>query len=277
MDAASLTRRELQGYEKFAVSLAEKAGRIMRRHFMSAAQNYAIKDDLTPLSIADTSINAMVVRSVRRYFPGHSVLGEEESHSGSRRAVWVCDPIDGTYPYTHGIPTSTFNLAYTHDGQPLVAVTYDPFMKRLYHAIKGHGAYLNGKKIKLPKLQSAGQGLVSVEVWNGGNSVITHPQAETQLKEMVVKAGQNPIYLCSVAYASMLVASGQANGVVFGGCKPWDGAAISLIVSEAGGLVTDLRGRQQRYDQNTFGFIAARPEWHDRLVQMVRPFIKKDR
>lgn len=264
----------LETYHAFAVKLAMQAGRIMRRHFVSASDSFLIKSDQTPLTVADTSINSMVIRAVARSFADHSVLGEEESSEHLNEQLWVCDPIDGTFPFSHGVPTSTFNLAYVHDGEPLVSVTYDPFQKRLYSAIRGQGAWLGERRLNLRKIKPRGRSIVSSEVGNWEGSVLTDPQSGPGVMAGILALGQLPIYLCSVAYSSMLVASGECNGVLFSGKNPWDGAAVGLIVEEAGGLMTDLRGHKQRYDRETFGFIAARPEWHPQLVKLVAPFIR---
>ena len=159
----------------------------------------------------------------------------------------------------------------------MVAVTYDPMLKRMYTAIKGKGAYLNGQRLRLSKTEPAGRrGSVTVEIRCGDKSILTDPAIEPALTAALVQQGQVPLYLCAAAYEAMLVASGEINGVIFGGTSAWDGAAISLIIQEAGGLVTDLRGQPQRYDGPIYGFIAARPHWHERLRSLVAPYLPQD-
>src|SRR5690606_7148188 len=107
-------------YLAFAKTLATEAGQIMRDHFVLGIDT-EWKQDATPLTIADTSINQLVIDQVKQRFPTHGVLGEEASFGTDREYLWVVDPVDGTMPYSHGIPTSTFSLALVQNGQPIVA------------------------------------------------------------------------------------------------------------------------------------------------------------
>ena len=263
----------LEAYHQFAVALAKQAGVVMRQYFAASGAQFEVKEDTTPVSVADIAINRLVIEAVAAAYPHHAVLGEEESTQAPSPDLWVCDPIDGTVPFTRGIPTSTFNLAYVREGVPLVAVTYDPFQERVFSAIKGQGAWRNGERLDITAITPKGRQVTSVEVWCGAASIITAPQAQAELVGKVLALGQIPIYLCSFAYEAMLVANGDVNGVIFGGRKPWDTAAASLIISEAGGVVSDLRGLPQRYDRDTFGLVAARPEWHKPLLEIVSPYL----
>ncbi|QQS18795.1 hypothetical protein IPL68_01860 [Candidatus Saccharibacteria bacterium] len=129
--------KELQ----FAKSLALEAGAIMRHYFRSDELAITHKQDLTPLTVADTQINALVIERVKKEFPAYGVLGEEASFEPHRELLWVVDPIDGTSPFSCGIPVSTFSIALVHrkDGQPYVSVTYDPYLDELMFATKNGG------------------------------------------------------------------------------------------------------------------------------------------
>ena len=134
------------GYEKeldFAKQLAQDAGEIMRRYFQSDDIGTELKEDNTPLTIADTKINQLAIDRVKQVFPRCGVIGEEDSFETEREELWVVDPIDGTKPYSLGIPVSTFCLAYAVNGDVKVSVVYDPFQDRLYHA-----KYIDGWKEK---------------------------------------------------------------------------------------------------------------------------------
>src|SRR6185369_16230217 len=117
-------------YLQFARGLADQAGAIMLEHFqVGVAKRDKAEADNTPVTIADTQINRLVIEAVRAKHPTHAVIGEEESHPADGvEFTWVCDPIDGTIPYTMGIPTNLFSLALVDgEGQPVVAVVYDPY------------------------------------------------------------------------------------------------------------------------------------------------------
>ena len=103
--------------------------------------NSAIKTDGTIVTEADMRINKMIIDAVKTNYPDYSVLGEEESYMPDQSlGVWVCDPIDGTLPYSLGVPTCVFSLALLDgSGMPILAVVYDPFLKKMYWATKNGG------------------------------------------------------------------------------------------------------------------------------------------
>lgn len=260
---------------EFAKGLAKEAGQIMLKHFRKSSANTSWKDDQTELTVADTAINQLVIDRVKSEFPTHGVLGEESSFDTDREMLWVCDPIDGTFPYSHGIPVSSFNLALTVAGKVVVSVVYDPFMDRLYWATKGGGAYLNNTKIILQDVEKGRYG-ISLEVWgNNKGSIFSSQEVELEMRDVLDRAGYLIIYHCSVAYTAALVATGELDGVLFSGKNPWDGAAVSLLVQEAGGIFTDLFGNDQKYNSKTKGFIAAAPKQYDKIRLIVDPIIKQ--
>jgi myo-inositol-1(or 4)-monophosphatase len=145
-------------YKTFAVTLAHQAGKIMLEHFQVGVPT-EIKPEAgnTPVTVADKLINDMVIDAVRTRFPEHAVLGEEQSLVKTAAPyTWVCDPIDGTMPYSAGVPTNVFSIALVDgkDGQPVLAIVFDPYMKRLYCAAKGKGATLNNTPIHVNEVKS---------------------------------------------------------------------------------------------------------------------------
>ena len=106
---------------QFAESIARESGAIIRQNF-SLGMTREWKGDGSPLTETDRRINRLVIEKVAGYFPGHSVLGEEESTSEIlNEFTWVCDPVDGTIPFSHGVPTSVFSLGLCRNGEPIVA------------------------------------------------------------------------------------------------------------------------------------------------------------
>ena len=111
-----------------------------------------IKKDGSPVTKTDLAINKLVIDRVKKYFPSHGVLGEEQSNYVEKADyVWVCDPVDGTIPFSRGMPTCMFSLGLTFKGKPILGVGYDPFIDRLIFAELGKGAFLNGKKIHVSR------------------------------------------------------------------------------------------------------------------------------
>jgi len=250
-------------YLEFAKTLAREAGEVMRRYFLVTETEW--KEDKTPLTIADTSINSLVIQKVQEAYPDHSVLGEEESMLQEGVYTWVCDPVDGTMQYAHGLPVSCFSLALCENGTPVVGVVYDPFMDRLFYGAKALGAFCNDKKITV---NSSGMenALINLEDVPSGKNIIKIPT----LRDLLRKEGMQVVTLYSAIMPAALIASGQYSAVIFNFSKPEDGAAIKVIVEEAGGTVTDLFGGEQKYDQNVKGFVASNGIIHEKLLKCIQ-------
>lgn len=256
----------MEEYLSFAKGLALEAGEIMLEHFKVGVASHE-KEDESIVTIADEKINRMVIEEVAKKYPGFSVFGEEESSNKNSEYVWVCDPIDGTVPYAKGMPVSAFSLALVKNGEPLIGVVYDPFTKRLYHAVKGQGAYLNDSKISVSSLELTRQATVNVEWWPEADYDIDTPLHELSKK--------NRIYVlhlgCFVTGACM-VATGQYEACVYAGTKGKniDVAAVKVIVEEAGGKVTNLFGEGQKYDRDIKGGILSNGTVHEDLVSLMK-------
>ncbi|HVQ44809.1 MAG TPA: inositol monophosphatase [Candidatus Saccharimonadia bacterium] len=251
-------------YLAFATKLAHQAGDIMLEHFQIGIDRDT-KTDNTPVTVADLKINQLVIDTVRQTYPTHSILAEEGSHlEPNATHVWVCDPIDGTFPYTLGVPTSTFSLALVVAGKPEVAVIYDPYTKRLYRATVGKGAFVNDQRLQVSSHISLKNTHVGVAVYKTEQLDIAGLNAE-----LMEQGIWGLSYLC-ITYEGTLVALGQFSGATFAFTSPWDIAALKLIVEEAGGTVTDLYGREQRYDQPIRGAIISNSHVHDTLVSIVK-------
>jgi fructose-1,6-bisphosphatase/inositol monophosphatase family enzyme len=253
----------MNDYLEFAKRLALQAGDIMLQHFHDDVEQHE-KDDKTIVTVADEAINQLVIDEVERAYPEHSVFGEEASSDKHSEFAWVCDPIDGTVPYSKGLPVSVFSLALVQDGVPIVGVVYDPFMKRLYSAIKGGGAFLNDKPIKVSGIGLERHAIVNVEWW---------PEAEydidTLCHQLSLDTKAYVLHLGTVIDAACYVAAGRYEACIFAGTngKNVDIAAVKVIVEEAGGKVTDLFGNEQRYDGDIKGAVISNGKIHTDLVQ----------
>lgn len=258
-----MNQADKQNYLDFAKALALEAGAIMRKYFL--ATDIEWKSNQTPVTQADTEINSLIIERIKAAYPDHSVLGEEESYNLGKEYTWVCDPADGTMPYSHGLPISTFSLALCLDGVPQVGVVYDPFMKRLYSASVDGGAYCNDEVVQVNQ-QGMKNALIDMSAFPSTDPVL---DVDSSVMTKVFDAGARVTSLWSCILPSCLVAQGSYEGVVLNLATPHDSAAIKVIVEEAGGKVTDLYGNDQRYDRPTKGFIASNGVVHDELVSIV--------
>lgn len=258
-------------YLNFAIRVAKYAGKLIKQNFDKEDIGLEYKEDRTPVTYIDKKINEYVISQVNINYPTHSVDGEEEKMLKNSKYVWVCDPIDGTSMFTRGIPISVFSLALVEDGEPIVGVVYDPFLDKMYTAIKGKGAFCNEKKICVNNKKYGDIGSsVDYCMWL---------KAKYDTLE-VVKKIRKDFKICqigSVAHASMLVASGKLVAEIFPGTDHGycDIAASKLIVEEAGGKVTDFSGNDQRYDREIDGALLTNGEVHDIILEKIKKFGKR--
>lgn len=255
-------------YKKFAIKLAYKAGSIIRKNF-SLGMKKSWKTDYTPLTITDLTINKLVLESVKKIYPTHGVIAEEGSHKIKRAEYnWVCDPVDGTIPFSHGMPLCVFSLALVHNGQPILGVIYDPFLKRMLIGEKGKGCRLNGKIAHVSKARTLKHNLINLEVPRQLGVDLNSMRSSPELKGCQVSS------LKSTLYGGMLVASGELVACIFTGIKPHDAASLKIIIDEAGGKMTDIWGHEQRYDQEMKGYLASNGLVHDKLLEVIRKYAK---
>jgi myo-inositol-1(or 4)-monophosphatase len=247
--------------EKFAIGLARRAGDLMRANF-SLGTKKTWKEDHSPLTVTDTAINDMVIEAVRDAYPGHAVIGEEESWGDGRLAdwTWVCDPIDGTIPFSHGYPTFAFSLGLAHHGEAVLGVVYDPMLDRLVVARKGHGATLNGEPVKVDGLATLQHSVVALEL----------PAHFKDIRSQLRDLGCFGTSMHSFVYEGMLLGIGEFAGAIYAHDKPWDVCALDVIIKEAGGVATNVRGEANAYNGLVNGFVAAANETiHQQLLELI--------
>src|SRR5882672_4956086 len=137
----------MDNYLAFAQKLARQGGQIIKDNFDNDL-SIELKSDNSPVTQVDTAINDLISQDIQKAYPDHGLLGEEGSHgSGQEAYQWVCDPIDGTKAFIISAPLSTCVIGLAKAGQTQLVVIYDPFMDRLYHAVRGQGAFCNDQPI----------------------------------------------------------------------------------------------------------------------------------
>ena len=254
-------------YLEFAKDIAKEAGKIMLKYFnMDNGASY--KGDKTIVTLADTEINSYLIKKVKEIYLDHSVDGEEEQF-GKSDYVWVCDPVDGTAMYARHIPVAVFSLALVVKGESKIGVVFDPFTNNLYTAIKGKGAYKNGKKItvndyELDDMKTVGH----CDLW---------PSADYNISKVIGELGEKSYFvnIGSIIRACMCVAIGDFSLAIFPGTKHknCDIAAVKVIVEEAGGKVTDLFGNEQRYDESINGAVISNGKVHEEVIKTIKQYL----
>jgi fructose-1,6-bisphosphatase/inositol monophosphatase family enzyme len=250
----------------FAISVARSAGAIMLDYFDRVNKGVATKADKSSVTEADKLINTLLIDRVKAAYPGHGIYGEEESFEAGRSELWVCDPIDGTDGFIMGAPTAMFSLAFVVDGEPQLGVLYDPFLDRLFTALAGGGAYMNGQPVHVSSVSGLDGAILSMA--GGLDQVFEREDLLKGLMEQGAKMRMVP----GNVFKSSAVSQGKIDGYIFPGKSAHDVAAAKLVVEEAGGKVTDLRGEPQQYNSKITGAIISNGQLHDQLVQAVAAF-----
>ena len=218
------------------------------------------KSDGTPVSAVDAAINTRVIAEVKRRHPECGVLGEEESYKGGDGSrLFVVDPIDGTAAYVAGLGVACFSVAYVRDGVTQAAVIEDPFTFSRFVAVRGAGAELDGRKL-------------DVGTEPRSNIVLFEAIQRSELSEELLfhelrAAKANPVRYLAFVNPAARVATGALAGAVFGKITPWDHLGVSLLVEEAGGVVSDFAGKPVCIDSD--GVVLAHPNWHAALLEAV--------
>jgi fructose-1,6-bisphosphatase/inositol monophosphatase family enzyme len=245
---------------EFAKNVARQAGEIMLRYFDGDMQTET-KQDGTPVTIADTLINKLVIEEVAKNFPADGVIGEEESTAeyGLGR-TWFCDPIDGTKAYTWGVPTSMFSLGLVQNGRPKMGVVFDPYLNKMYFAVEGQGSFCNDSPLR-----------VSDSTLADGLVYITSSYEELLKSKPVSELAAQGIKLAMFSgaiYKASLVAKGRGVAYFEALVNAYDMAAAELIVSEAGGKVTSLKGEVLDYSKPFRGALVSNAIVHEQMLEI---------
>ncbi len=255
-------------YLDFAKNIALYAGKTMLEFYNDKIDlNY--KEDKTVVTLVDKKINNYLIEKVKEKYKNHSVNGEEKSYNACSNYVWVCDPLDGTGMFVNHIPVFVFSLALVHNGKPIVGVVYNAIEDKMYSAVKGQGAYCNDEKISVNNKNLGDLGYkTNVEIFN--NNIIDEVAL---IKELKVSSKISSIG--SVARSCMAIATGDFSCDIFPGTEHGncDIAASYIIVTEAGGKVTNIYGEEQRYDTDIKGAIISNGISHAKILKKVKKYI----
>lgn len=261
--------KENDSYLEFAKDIALYAGKVMLENY-EENKKIAFKDDRTVVTNIDKDINKYLINKVKEKYPHHSVKGEEENYISGEEYIWVCDPLDGTGMFVNHIPVFVFSLALIKNKEVIVGVVYNPNEDKMYTAIKGEGAYCNDKKIHVNNLKLGELGFTTnVEIFE--NNLIDEVSFINEIKNI-----SKISFIGSVARASMAIATGDFSCDIFPGSEHGncDIAASYLIVTEAGGKVTDLQGKEQSYVSSINGAIISNGISHEKIVSLVSKYLK---
>lgn len=226
-----------------AIATAREAGAMLLVEHRRP-QKISYKGDVDLVTETDKRSEAMIVDRLRREFPEHRIVAEEGSagSAGASRYEWHVDPLDGTTNFAHGYPCFAVSIGLLHDGEPVLGVVFNPVSNELFSASRGGGAFLNGEAIHVSNIEKVATSLVATGFpvhKRGDTGNIQYYWQFTLRSHGVRRDGSAALDLCSVA-------CGRFEAFWEFGLKSWDTAAGILLVTEAGGTVSDLSGQPYR-------------------------------
>lgn len=214
----------------------------------------------------DRKAEADIIATVRRSYPDHAFLGEETGRSGDGEYVWIIDPLDGTTNFLHGFPAFAVSIAVEHRKRLQHAVIYDPMRQEFFTASRGDGAQLDGKRIRVSTQRTLEGALVGTGLPFRAEATYVDEYLATLKAVMAVAAGVRRPGAASLDLA--YVASGRLDAFWEFGLKPWDTAAGTLLIQEAGGRVGTPAGGEYALGAN---IVAGNPKVYEALLALIGP------
>ncbi len=256
-----------------AVKAARTAGSIINRAALDVARltisTKGVNDFVTEV---DQAAEAAIIDTLLTAYPGHAILAEESGRThGAKHSdyLWIIDPLDGTTNFIHGFPVYAVSIALAFRGKIEQAVVYDPTRNDLFFASKGRGAFLNDRRLRVSKRIRLAESLIGTGFpFRKGDNFRRYIEMFEQVMQHcagVRRPGAAALDLCYVA-------AGWYDGFFETGLQPWDVAAGSLMITEAGGLIGNFTGDADFLYQREA--VAGTPKVYGQLVQLLAPFSK---
>ena len=256
-----------------AVKAARAAGAIINRAALDVEavriSQKQINDFVTEVDHASEKV---IIETLLGAYPGHGILAEESgSEHGARdsECVWIIDPLDGTTNFIHGFPVYCVSIALAVRGKVEQAVIFDPSRNDLFTATKGRGAYCNDRRLRVSKRTRLSECLLSTGFpFRPGDNFKSYLNMMGDVMQVTSGLRRPGAAALDLAY----VAAGFTDGFFEKGLQPWDVAAGSLLVTEAGGLVGNLTGEPDFLDQAEC--LAGNPRIYGQLVGILGRYSK---
>ncbi|MDP3795968.1 MAG: inositol monophosphatase family protein [Polaromonas sp.] len=256
-----------------AIKAARAAGAIINRAALDVeAVRVSVKQTNDFVTEIDQAAEAAIIETLLTAYPGHGILAEESgSEHGAKDSefVWIIDPLDGTTNFIHGFPVYCVSIALAVKGKIEQAVVYDPTRNDLFCATRGRGAYLNDRRIRVAKRTRLQECLIATGFpYRPGDRLKTYLNMLGEIMSQCAGVRRPGAAALDLAY----VAAGYSDGFFETGLKPWDVAAGSLLVTEAGGLIGNLTGEADFMDHGEC--LAGNPRIYGQMVATLAKYSK---
>ena len=217
------------------------------------------------VSEVDRRAELMIIDGLRTTYPDHAILAEESGAQGEGDYQWIIDPLDGTTNFLHGFPQFAISVALKHKGILDQGIIYDPLRQELFTASRGVGAYLDGRRIRVTRLNSLEGALIGTGFpFRSLDRLDIYIEVFRKLTAVTAGIRRPGAASLDLAY----VASGRLDGFWEYGLEQWDIAAGALLVREAGGFVSDMNSASPWTDSGNI--VAGNPIVHDLLLDVIR-------
>jgi myo-inositol-1(or 4)-monophosphatase len=256
-----------------AVRAARAAGAIINRAALDIEsvriKQKQVNDFVTEV---DAAAEQAIIEILLEAYPNHGILAEESGTSQGNKFsdhIWIIDPLDGTTNFIHGFPVYCVSIALQIKGKVDHAVVYDPTRNDLFYATRGRGAYLNDRRIRVSKRETLAQSLISTGFpFRPGDNFPTYMAMMSDIMTRTAGLRRPGAAALDLAY----VAAGFTDGFFETGLMPWDMAAGSLLVTEAGGLIGNFTGEANYLEQKEC--LAANPKVYAQMVSLLGKYSK---
>jgi myo-inositol-1(or 4)-monophosphatase len=252
-------------YLNIATRAATEAGRVILRSLNkldSIKVESKGRNDF--VSEVDFQAEQTIINVLKSAYPEHSIMAEETGESGDSEFQWIIDPLDGTTNFLHGFPMYAVSIAMVHKGEVRHAVVYDLLKDELFHASEGEGAFLNQKRIRVSHCKDMSKSLLGTgfpfKNMDMLDDYLTLFREIFPQSSGVRRAG-------SAALDLSYVAAGRLDGFWEYGLKPWDIAAGTLLIKEAGGVISDFAGKGEYLASGNV--VAGNLAIHGKLLEII--------
>ncbi len=256
---------DLKYLKDVAVAAAFRAGTLIRTK-LGRIDRVERKGAIDLVTEVDREAEALIIAVIRHCAGDHAILAEERGQEQGRPdRLWIIDPLDGTTNFAHGVKSCCVSIAFAADGQIQVGVILDPFANELFVALHGHGAWLNGRPISVSGVATLADSLlVTGFPYNVRDIMTTAMPRFTRCLE----ASQGIRRLGSAALDLCYVAAGRFEAFWEQNLKPWDTAAGMLMVTEAGGRVSDFDDLD--FDPDAQAIVASNGKIHTQMLNLLQ-------
>jgi len=252
--------------ENFMTTTAREAGNIAVDYLGKTTRTSKGPKDV--VTEADVAVEKYIVGKIKEKYPEHGIVGEESGKSvESSEYVWYIDPIDGTSNYSHSDPNFAVVIALAKKGEVIESCIYLPMLDEMYYAKIGEGAYCNGEKITVSEINLLKDSFVQLGISPKKDTV---EESLNVVRHFSVNADRVRDYgFCAGQLA--YVAKGRAEVLMKISQYPWDIAAGMLLVSEAGGKVTDEKGNKISFGKKErYNIVATNGKIHDKVIDEIK-------